>query len=170
MRTSIRAGLIVGALLTAVLGAGCTPAPSTATTQVPSVSLPAPKTPPPPAATLVPAAAVGEVRVEPGPFTDRVRLTGLRLDAAASTVQGHLAITSDISDVLALDVHAAFYDAQGRLLGTGTFHYEEEEPTGGATHTGPRAVTSGIDVAVAAAPAVADATAVVVSIPVLVNE
>ena len=165
-----RAGLLAGAVLAVTLGAGCSPAPSAsapATSNAP-VSFPAPKTPPAPAALLNPAPAAGEVRLEPGPFTDRVALTGLRLDAAAGVVHGHLTITSDVSDVLALDIRAAFYGADGKLLGTGTFHYQEEGD--GEEHKHAPATHGGIDIAVAAAPATNGATSAVLSIPVLVNE
>ncbi|GAA2785662.1 hypothetical protein GCM10010441_08280 [Kitasatospora paracochleata] len=133
-----------------------------------SVALPAPKQPAAPAAALATPAAAGEVRVEAGPFTDRVRLTGLTL-SKGSAVGGHLTITSDVSDVLALEVRAAFYDAGGQLVGTGTFRYQEEEASTGE-HDGPRAAGEGIDFSAVAEKLTGTPVSAVLSIPVLVNE
>ncbi|MEU2234427.1 hypothetical protein [Streptomyces vietnamensis] len=134
------------------------------------VTFPAPRTAPAPAPTLSPAPAEGEVRIEEGPFTDRVRLTRLTLTPKPS-VTGRLSITSDISDVLALELRAAYYDAHGRLLGTGTFQYQEEGETGhGEAHTGPRAANGGIDFTVPAKDLKGTPATAVVSVPVLVNE
>ncbi|MFF2197403.1 hypothetical protein [Streptomyces sp. NPDC058157] len=143
------------------------PAPAAAA----PVSLPAPRSAPAPAAVLTPAPAAGEVRTEQGPFTDRVKLTDLKLTGAPA-VTGHIAISSDVSDTLALELTAAYYDAQGRLLGTGTFHHEEEGEEGhaGQPHTGPRAAGDGIDFTVPADHLTGTPAAAVLSIPVLVNE
>ncbi|MFJ8163140.1 hypothetical protein ACIRBY_19735 [Streptomyces sp. NPDC096136] len=160
------------ALATGCSGAG---APAAAEDRAPAaaapVSLPAPRSAPSPAAVLTPAPAAGEVRTEQGPFTDRVKLTDLHLTAAPS-VTGHIAISSDVSDTLALEITAAYYDAQGRLLGTGTFHHEEEGEEGhaGQPHTGPRAAGDGIDFTVPADRLTGTPASAVLSIPVLVNE
>ncbi|MFF4329804.1 hypothetical protein ACFYZT_25265 [Streptomyces sp. NPDC001591] len=142
------------------------PAPAAA-----PVSLPAPRSAPAPAAVLTPAPAAGEVRTEQGPFTDRVKLTDLHLTGAPA-VTGHIAISSDVSDTLALEITAAYYDAQGHLLGTGTFHYQEEgeESHAGQPHTGPRAAGDGIGFTVPADHLTGTPAAAVLSIPVLVNE
>ncbi|MER5727551.1 hypothetical protein ABT084_04200 [Streptomyces sp. NPDC002138] len=135
------------------------------------VALPAPRSAPAPAPVLARPAAQGEVRIEEGPFTDRVKLTALKLTDKAS-VTGHLTITSDISDVLALEVGAAYYDASGHLLGTTKFQYQEEgeDAQGGDHHDGPRAAAAGIDFTVPAGQFAQAPASVVLSLPVLVNE
>ncbi|MEV7180099.1 hypothetical protein [Kitasatospora sp. NPDC093679] len=150
--------------------AGCSAAPAAdpQPAPVPSVALPAPKQAAAPAAVLAAPPAPGEVRVEDGPFTDRVRLTGLRLDGGRA-VTGHLTVTSDVSDVLALELRAAFYDAKGALVGTGAFHYQEEEEASGR-HDGPHAGREGIDLTVGADHLTGTPAAAVLSLPVLVNE
>ncbi|MFD8146273.1 hypothetical protein [Streptomyces sp. NPDC059708] len=165
----------VAALLALATGCSGAAAPSAAQDPAPAaaapVSLPAPRSAPAPAAVLTPAPAAGEVRTEQGPFTDRVKLTDLKLTGAPA-VTGHIAISSDVSDTLALELTAAYYDAQGRLLGTGTFHYEEEGEEGhaGQPHTGPRAAGDGIDFTVPADRLTGTPASAVLSIPVLVNE
>ncbi|MFD9487550.1 hypothetical protein ACFWBX_26995 [Streptomyces sp. NPDC059991] len=157
----------------------------------PAVTFPAPSGAPAPAATLAKIPATGEVRLEQGPFTDRVRITKLTLSEKSSekssekpsgksfekpSVTGHFAITSDVSDVLALELRAAFYDERGHLVGTGSFQYAEEGEAGEAAHgtaghAGPRAEGAGIDfTAVPKAPLTGKAASAVLSVPVLVNE
>lgn len=60
--------------------------------------------------------AVGRVA---GPFDDRFTLS--RLVLRHGRVSGVVTVTSDVSDLLELQVLAGFYDAHGRLLGTGRF-------------------------------------------------
>ncbi|WP_406507997.1 hypothetical protein [Streptomyces sp. NBC_00212] len=135
---------------------------------VPSVSFAAPKQAAAPAAYR--KLAKGEVRLEQGPFTDRVKITGSAL-AAGSAVTGHLAVTSDVSELIALELSAAYYDADGKLLGTGSFQYAEEghDDHGGA-HT-PAAEGAGIDFEVRPkASLTGTPTSAVLSVPVLVNE
>ncbi|MFG2561119.1 hypothetical protein [Streptomyces sp. NPDC048496] len=134
-------------------------------------ALPAPRSAPAPALTLTSLPKRGEVRIEEGPFTDRVRVTRLAL-TKKPTVTGHVAITSDVSDVLALELRAAYYDADGRLLGTGSFQYQEEgeDAHGDDHHDGPRAAGNGIDFTVPAKKLTGTPATAVVSIPVLVNE
>ncbi|MFF4760532.1 hypothetical protein [Streptomyces sp. NPDC001292] len=136
-----------------------------------AAALPAPRSAPAPAPTLSPAPDKGEVRIEDGPFTDRVRLTDLTLTNKPA-VTGHVTITSDVSDVLALELRAAYYDSRGRLLGTGTFEYQEEgeDAQGNEHHDGPRAAGDGIDFTLPAKHLAGTPAAAVVSIPVLVNE
>ncbi|MEV4558281.1 hypothetical protein AB0K51_15000 [Kitasatospora sp. NPDC049285] len=169
-RTRIAAALgtlaLAAALLTGCSGTEDTPEP--ATPSVSPVALPAPRQAPAPAVALATPVAAGEVRLDNGPFTDRVKLTGLSLTGAPA-VTGHLTITSDVSDVLALEVHAAYYDATGHLLGTGTFQYQEEEAATGQ-HTGPRATGEGIDITIPADHLTGTPTGAVLTIPVLVNE
>ncbi|MFJ9826657.1 hypothetical protein ACIRSU_20130 [Streptomyces sp. NPDC101160] len=155
-------------------GQDAAPEPRPTATAAAQVTFPAPRTAPPAAPTLTPAPTKGEVRVEQGPFTDRVRLTRLALASAAAEprVTGHLAITSDVSDVLALELRAAYYDEHGRLLGTGSFQYQEEgeDAHGTERHDGPRAAGDGIDFTVPAKGLTGTPVAAVVSVPVLVNE
>ncbi|MEV7087743.1 hypothetical protein AB0O07_17880 [Streptomyces sp. NPDC093085] len=147
--------------------------------------LPPPRSAPAPEATLAAPLKEGEVRIEEGPFTDRVSIKDLTLTAdstsgsssssgsgSGSTVGGHLTITSDVSDVLALELRAAYYDAKGRLVGTGTFQYQEEgeDSEGGHHHDGPRAAADGIDFKAPATTLTGTATSAVLSVPVLVNE
>lgn len=126
----------------------------------------------PPSAQLAPPAHAGEVRIEEGPFTDRLALTELKL---ADGVTGHVKIGADVSDTLALEIRAAFYDADGKLLGSASFGYQEEEETGPAhgdadnAHK-PRAAGEGVDFAVAVPAGAAKPSAAVLSVPVLVNE
>ncbi|MEU3503276.1 hypothetical protein ABZ726_21810 [Streptomyces hundungensis] len=134
---------------------------------VPSVSFAAPRHAAEPAAYQ--KLARGEVRLEQGPFTDRVKVTGQAL-GAGSAVTGHLAVTSDVSELIALELRAAYYDANGKLLGTGSFQYAEE---GHEEHPGghaPAAEGAGIDFAVRPAALTGTPTSAVLSIPVLVNE
>ncbi|MEC3956454.1 hypothetical protein VMT65_25700 [Nocardia sp. CDC153] len=159
---SKRAGvLIVGVF--AVLVAGCSSSPRPATPAPAPAPIAAPRTTEPPATAV--SVAPGEVRLSPGPFTDRVRLTGTRLDGPS--VHGTLAITTDVSDVLALEVHAAFYDATGHLVGAGTFEHADEEPVAGGPHI---PSNDGIPFTITATPVDATVAAAVLSIPVLVNE
>ncbi|MFF0434792.1 hypothetical protein ACFYU9_21470 [Streptomyces sp. NPDC004327] len=171
-------GLLAPAALLALTGcggpsadAGQDKAPEPAATAAAPVTFPAPRTAPPAAPTLAPAPAKGEVRIEQGPFTDRVRLTRLTLPPKPA-VTGHLTITSDVSDVLALELRAAFYDATGHLLGTGSFQYQEEGEAAhaGDVHKGPRAVGEGIDFTIPAKNLKGTPASAVISVPVLVNE
>ncbi|PKW26608.1 hypothetical protein [Phycicoccus duodecadis] len=76
--------------------------------------------------------APGTVARAPGPFDDRFRLDGARLDGRS--VRGTVTVTSDVSDLLELEVVAGFYDAEGRLLGTGRFVEHHEEGAGDEPH------------------------------------
>ncbi|MEU3406851.1 hypothetical protein ABZ766_23335 [Streptomyces sp. NPDC006670] len=168
------AATAVAALLALATGCSGAEAPAAAKDAAPAaapVSLPAPRSAPAPAAVLTPAPAAGEVRTEQGPFTDRVKLTDLKLTGTPS-VTGHIAISSDVSDTLALEITAAYYDAQGRLLGTGTFRYQEEGEDSHAQehHDGPRAAGDGVDFTVPADHLTGTPASAVLTIPVLVNE
>ncbi|MET9695335.1 hypothetical protein ABZY31_00155 [Streptomyces sp. NPDC006529] len=176
------AGALAAAAAVLVLASGCAGGPAAdgadraggsgeAAGSAAPVAMPAPRGAPAPAAVLARPAAAGEVRVEEGPFTDRVKLTSLKLTGQGS-VTGHLAITSDVSDVLALEVGAAYYDANGHLLGTAAFPYQEEgeDARGGEHHDGPRAAGGGIDFTVPAGRFAQAPASAVLSVPVLVNE
>ncbi|KOU35664.1 hypothetical protein [Streptomyces sp. WM6378] len=145
-------------------GSGAEDAPD----PVPSVSFAAPEQAAAPAAYR--KLAKGEVRLEQGPFTDRVKITGSAL-AAGSAVTGHLAVTSDVSELIALELSAAYYDADGKLLGTGSFQYAEAGHDDHAGAPAPAAEGAGIDFEVRPkASLTGTPTSAVLSVPVLVNE
>jgi hypothetical protein len=79
----------------------------------------------------------GTVGTVPGPFDDRFDWSGLRLDGGA--VRGSLTVTSDVSDLLELQVLAGYYDVRGRFLGTArwTYHLDESVHGPGHDHAGP---------------------------------
>uniref|UniRef100_A0AAU2V6M3 Lipoprotein n=1 Tax=Streptomyces sp. NBC_00003 TaxID=2903608 RepID=A0AAU2V6M3_9ACTN len=172
MRLSRIAAPAVLAVLTLALATACgggsgESKAEDAPSPVPSVSFPAPKQAAAPAAYQ--KLAKGEVRLEQGPFTDRVKVMGGAL-SAGSAVTGHLAVTSDVSELIALELSAAYYDADGKLLGTGSFQYaEEDHDDHKGAHT-PAAEGKGIDFEVKPKALTGTPTSAVLSIPVLVNE
>ncbi len=111
--------------------------------------------------------ATGTVLEAPGPFDDRFRFGRLRFDG--KTVRGTTTITSDVSDLLELEVLAAFYDGQGVLLGTArdTYHLDESHPGSGHPGVPEEAHTFAIGVPKGLR---GDAVAAAVGVPVLVNE
>ncbi|MFF0473962.1 hypothetical protein [Streptomyces sp. NPDC004284] len=147
---------------------GAGPADARPTTARPSAPLPAPRTAPAPAPLLSAAPKQGEVRVAEGPFTDRVRFTRLVLDGRRA-LTGHLVITSDVSDVITMELRAAFYDGGGRLLGSESFTYGEDHEEEGRP-AAPRAEGTGIDFSIPAKALRGKPAAAVLSVPVLVNE
>ncbi len=109
--------------------------------------------------------APGAVVQASGPFDDRFELGDLAFDG--TTVSGRVTITSDVSDLLELEVVAGFYGADGTLLGTGRYvHHATED---GNAHSGPPSESEAIEIAV---PTDLDgeAVSVGVGVPVLVNE
>lgn len=109
--------------------------------------------------------APGTVEVVAGPFDDRLDLGGLRLDD--DSVTGTVTVTSDVSELIELQVVAGFYDAGGTLLGTGRFtHHAGDQEHG---HAGPPSEEETFEVAV---PEDLGGTVVsaAVGVPVLVNE
>jgi hypothetical protein len=73
--------------------------------------------------TLHPAS--GSVVEAPGPFDDRFHFQLLAF--AGATVSGTAAITSDVSDLLELEVQVGFYDRNGVLVGTASdVHHLDE--------------------------------------------
>lgn len=79
-------------------------------------------------ARLTPVPSSGTVRLQAGPFTDRVRVSALRLRPAAKPeVTGRMRNLTDVSEVLSLTVQADFYDRGGRHLGTGRQVFGETE-------------------------------------------
>lgn len=100
-----------------------------------------------------------------GPFDDRFRLTALRFDGAAVT--GRVGVTSDVSDILELQVLAGFYNHAGKLIGQGRFTYHLDEET--HHDTGKPDEHRRFDIAVPAS-LQAQVRSVAVGVPVLVNE
>lgn len=75
--------------------------------------------------------APGTVAQAAGPFDDRFDWSHLAL--ARSKVTGTLTVTSDVSDLLELQVVAGFYDRAGRLVSTRRFvHHETVHDEAGA--------------------------------------
>jgi len=109
--------------------------------------------------------APGAVVVAEGPFDDRFTLTRLRLDR--TRVTGVVTVTSDVSELLELQVLAGFYDRRGRLLGTNRYvrpgHAHHDGQAGAAPEVAPFsvAVPRGLRARVVSA---------AVGVPVLVNE
>lgn len=158
---------VLAALLAAasVTLAGCSSdaAPAAPRTAGMSQTSPGP-TPAAAPAVLDGAVSAGTVGRAPGPFDDRFGLVGTRL--APDGVQTQLTVTSDVSDLLALEVTAAYYDAAGRLLGTGRVVRGEQHDASGA-HVPDESLDLVVPVQAAWAPRVASA---VLAVPVLVNE
>jgi len=107
----------------------------------------------------------GQILQAKGPFDDRFVLEGTTFNGSA--VSGAVRITSDVSDVLELQVLAGFYDEQGNLLGTNRFvHHLGVD---GHAHTGPPELREEFTIPVPAALA-KRAVSVTIGVPVLVNE
>lgn len=105
----------------------------------------------------------GQILQVQGPFDDRLVVENLGFDGQAAT--GAVRITSDVSELLELQVLAGFYDDQGTFLGTARFEFGSE----GHDHSGPAEEREEFSIPV---PAELDSKAVsaAVGIPVLVNE
>lgn len=107
----------------------------------------------------------GQILQASGPFDDRFVLEDTTFSGSA--VSGAVRITSDVSDVLEVQVLAGFYDLDGRLLGTN--HFVHHFGAGDHTHAGAPQLREEFSVQVPAA--MADrAVSVAIGVPVLVNE
>lgn len=107
----------------------------------------------------------GSVVEAPGPFDERFEFESLAFDGA--TVTGVVRVTSDVSELLELEVVAGFYDDAGALIGTDRFvHHLGEE---GHSAEGPEAPTEEFAVAVPVE-LTGSVASVAVGVPVLVNE
>ena len=109
--------------------------------------------------------APGTVAWVKGTFDDRFTTSGLRFDGTA--VHGTLTITSDVSDILELQVLAGFFDADGHYLGEGRFTHHLVE--GEHSHAGPPSEKESFTIRVPGKYA-GQARAAAVGVPVLVNE
>ncbi len=109
--------------------------------------------------------AAGTVVRAEGPFDDRLRLAGLRLEGARVT--GEVTVTSDVSEILELQVLVGFYDRAGRLLGTNRYDRLEGHQDGHAGAAPPEEVRFSVAVPRDLRDRVASAA---VGVPVLVNE
>ncbi|MEO5317782.1 hypothetical protein PV761_04215 [Arthrobacter sp. CC3] len=107
----------------------------------------------------------GQILQVQGPFDDRLAIESLAFDGQAAT--GAVRITSDVSDLLELQVLAGFYDGHGNFLGTARFvHHLGSE---GHKHPGPSEEREEFSIPVPAE-LKAKAVSAAVGIPVLVNE
>lgn len=120
--------------------------------------------PPPPLASLSPVPPAGTVRQGPGPFDDRFTMTPqLEPTGAAADIT----VTSDVSELIVLELQADFYDGAGLLLGTAKTTHQEKHGDG-EDHADS---DDGVHLTVTAEPAYRGRVAsAVVSVPVLVNE
>jgi hypothetical protein len=109
--------------------------------------------------------AAGTVVRAEGPFDDRLRLARLRLEGARVT--GEVTVTSDVSEILELQVLVGFYDRAGRLLGTNRYDRLEGHQDGHAGAAPPEEVRFSVAVPRDLRDRVASAA---VGVPVLVNE
>ena len=102
---------------------------------------------------------MGTVVRTAGPFDQRFQLSSFHLERGAVT--GTLAVTSDVSELIDLQVMVGFYDRRGSLLGTASYdkHGEGSRPDE-VVHFRVTAPTA----------ARGDAAAAAVGVPVLVNE
>lgn len=166
--SALAVGAVVGATWAVTTGpdAAVTAIPDPGAAAVTAMpDLPAAKGDPdlPGLATARPAA--GTVARLTGPFDDRFVLHDVTLGRTAVT--GEVEVTSDVSDILELQVLAGFYDADGTLVGQGRYTHHLDEDT--HSDTGPPEERERFRVAIPA-----DLRDVVrsaaIGVPVLVNE
>jgi len=106
----------------------------------------------------------GEIVTVSGPFDDRFEWSELRLSQRMLT--GHIEISSDVSELLELEVVAGFYDDAGKFLGTARFVHHL-----GAAHEDSAHDHVGKEFRITIpARFRAKVTAAAVGVPVLVNE
>ena len=112
------------------------------------------------------APAAGTVQLAKGPFDDRFEVNDLAFDGV--TVSGSVLVTSDVSEVINLEVVAGFYDSTGALIGEGRFVLESEHgKTEGTAKLPDESVAFRIDVPAVIA---GQASSAAIGVPVLVNE
>lgn len=108
--------------------------------------------------------APGTVVQVAGPFDDRFLLADLAFDGRF--VSGVLTVTSDVSDVLELQVLAGFYDRRGAFLGEARYSYHLDEDT----HTDAGPPDESLPFRVRVPRDLGGSVAAAVGVPVLVNE
>jgi hypothetical protein len=130
--TPLRAALCAAALLVVAAGCGSSPDATGGSTSgpvqpvIPIRSSPAPARTP--ALTLATTLAAGNVQIEPGPYTDRLDITGAALQPGdRPVVTAQLRNAVDVSGLILLELRADFYDTAGGYLGFGTAAYADEE-------------------------------------------
>jgi hypothetical protein len=147
-----------------VLVAGCAGGEATRAGDVPATAAAVALTAPSPAAgvptRLEATPAPGTVAVVDGPFTDRVVVHDATLEG--DVVTARLDVVKDVSELLALEVDVAWYDAEGELVDS-VRHVVDPEAAE-EYHSTAGIVGLPLDVA---APGGVSAT---LAIPVLVNE
>ena len=163
--TAIAVGLVVGFSNSPATDEGAAgTAASVVTTEFPGLIAPTGDARLLSIARLAPAA--GTVQLAEGPFDDRFEVSDLAFDGA--TVSGGILITSDVSEVINLEVVAGFYDSTGTLIGEGRFVLESEHGTAeDAARLPDESVGFQIDVPAAIA---GQASSAAIGVPVLVNE
>ncbi len=90
------------------------PAPSVVTNTAPT-RITTPKAP----QRLEGVPRAGTVKVQPGPFDDKLKISSLRLaDNPRPVLSGSLLQRTDVSEALSLILRANFYDKSGELVGS----------------------------------------------------
>lgn len=170
----LRSALVVAAVTLLCLTSACSapqpspsPTPETVQTVGPTLSPTPGQTPMPGVAKARPSA--GEALLVDGPFNDRFHIDGLTFDGAR--VAGEVVVTSDVSEIIDLQVQVGFHDAAGALIGTSGFdhHGHGHDESAHADHSAQDHPTVAFDIAVPAGIAGA-AVSVSVGVPVLANE
>lgn len=166
--------LLAPALVATLLVAGCSSAPAEPSalaaqpaavrTELPGLSAPAGEPDLPSLADTRPQP--GQAVRATGPFDNRFEIDGLSFDG--HTVSGAIRVTTDVSDLIELQVIAGFYDAGGRLLGTARFEHHADGDAGHG-HAGPPSEIQEFSIDVPSA-ATGAAVSAAVGVPVLVNE
>ena len=143
------------------------PAPVSEPASAPQTTATSRQTPMPGLQTARPSE--GQVVLVDGPFNDRFHIDALAFDGAR--VSGEVVVTSDVSEIIDLQVQVGFHDAQGTLIGTASYdhHGHGHDESDHATHSPEDQPSVAFEIAVPAHLAGA-AVSASVGVPVLVNE
>lgn len=176
---TLSSALVVAAAALLSFTSGCA-APQPAASQPPASTAPASERPSAPEAapatsqTPMPGLQTarpteGQVVLVDGPFNDRFHIDGLAFDGARVT--GEVVVTSDVSEIIDLQVQVGFHDAKGALIGSASFdhHGHGHDESDHATHSPEDHPSVAFEIAVPANLAGA-AVSASVGVPVLVNE